>query len=358
MAGICVFCQIFLKNQSQRDKIILFCTLVSVLFFNVFKDWKNMDDICDYVPTFEYIARPNSNYLNASSYYKMQIGFYYLNKIIALFSSSKEWFLFVMGCITCIPYLFIIKKYSPIIWLSCLIYFMGFSMSTYVLRQYSAIGLTILAFPLLLKIDTNNTKKQINLLLGILSLWVAAILIHPTAIVFGLLIASYFIKDNKIFLLLLIIGSFILYFGLPYLTLAFVENTSGYQNYMDETNADRGGTFILNGFYLASTFFVFISQKKKHKSIDSVLRLLFKCQCLIFAFTLVSMMPMGSTIPRLLLYLSCFNVIFIPYLAANMPNKLMKYLFIICVLFISYYQFALSPNIHIYNYNIIHLNLL
>lgn len=342
-------------TPKSKANVYLFLTFGSVLFFNIFKDWKNMNDVSGYVPAFKYICRDNATFLNAGYYYKMQIGYYGLNKFLGFFSTSHYWFLFAIGCLTSLPYAYIIKKYSPHVFLSCLLYFLGFLQSALALRQYSAIGLTIMILPLLLKLPANINRKMlgewryIRLYIIILCLFVSAILIHPTAIIFLFVIISYSVKNTKWFLIMTIACGVILYFNLPYLTSIFVDNTSGYDVYLEAENNNNGGTLIINGFYLIASFYAL----RQFDRLPQVWNLLFKVQCVIFAFSIVSMASGGGVaIPRLLMYLTCFNCVFLPFVAAQMPNKMMRYTFVTFILFIAYYFFALSPRVQFNNMNI------
>lgn len=341
-------------NKSKVN-VYLFLTFGSVLFFNIFKDWRHMSDISGYVPAFKYICRDDATFLNAGYYYKMQIGYYGLNKILGFFSTSHYWFLFAIGCLTSLPYAYIIKKYSPHVLLSCLLYFLGFLQSALALRQYSAIGLTIMILPLLLKLPVNINRKilgewkYIRLYIIIICLFVSAILIHPTAIIFLFVIFSYYVKNIKWFLIMTIGGGVILYLNLPFLTSLFVDNTAGYDVYLEAENNNNGGTLMINGFYLLVAFYVL----RPFDELPLLWKFLFKIQCLIFAFSIVSMAPGGGVaIPRLLLYLTCFKCIFLPFVAIKIQNKVIRYAFVISILFIAYYFFALSPRIQFNNMNI------
>lgn len=342
-------------KKHSKENIILFFTFTSVIFFNIFKDWRNMPDIVYYVPTFEYISQNNSTFEYANAYYyKMQIGYYWLNKTISYVSTSHYWFLFAMGSLISLPYAYMIRKYSPTVWLSCLIYFMGFSQSTYVLRQHSAIGITIMTLPLILSIKGEQIKdvfKKTNFvrITEIVSLIAIAILIHPTAVIFISVLWAYYCKNIKLFLFSILCGGAILYFMLPLLTLMFIENTSGYDIYLDAENNNNGGTLLVNGFYfIASLLFL-----RPYAKLSPLWLLLFKVQCIIFAFTIVSMAPGGgATIPRLLMYLTCFNCIFNAYVATRMPNKAFRWGYICVILFFAYYMFALSTRVQFQNYNI------
>lgn len=347
--------RLFINRKRTRDVVYLVATFGCVLLFNVIKDWQHMDDISSYVPTFKYICRPDSDFYGATSYYKMQIGYYWLNKIIGYVSTSHYWFMLVIGCITALPYAMLIRRYSPIVWLSCALYFAGFVQSTYVLRQHSAIGLTILILPLLLQLPSDSiwkalrSRKNIITCFVILGLLTFAILIHPTAIIFVFVICAYFVKNIRMFIVMTLAGGAILYLFLPLLTSAFVDNTAGYNIYMEAENDNKGGTIIMNGFYLVAAFYAL----RPFDRLPQLWKLLFKVQCIIFAFTCVSIAPGGGTsIPRLLMYLTCFNYIFLPYLATRMPRRMMRHIFVASVFFLAYYMFALSPRIHFYDYNI------
>ena len=324
------------------------------MLFNVIKDYKNMADIEAYVPAFKYICRSDATFYNATSYYKMQIGYYWLNKLIGYVSTSHYWFMFAVGCITALPYAMLIKKYSPLVWMSCLLYFMGFSQSTFVLRQHSAIGLTILILPLLLLLPDDIRKifkgmRNKILCILILILFISAILIHPTAIIFAFVFYAYFVKNIKVFMTITLGGGLVLYQLLPIFTFIFVENTAGYQTYMVAENENKGGTIIINGFYLLATLYAL----RPYRQLPKQWYLLLKTQCIIFTFSFVSMASGGGVaIPRLLIYLTCFNCVFLPYVATKMPNKTARYTFVVAVFFIAYYLFALSSKINYSNYNI------
>ena len=315
-----------------------------------------MDDLFGYVPAFEYISRPDSTYTGATYYYKMQIGYYWLNKFIGIFSTSYYWLFFFIGCLTSLPYAYIIKRYSPILWLSCLLYFMGFPQSTYVLRQYSAVGLTIMMVPIILSFHQKTLRQIVKkyktclrlILLGLL--FAMALLIHPTSILFVFAFCAYFIKDIKWFFGLVLSGGLALYFLLPVLALVFVENTQGYGAYLEADADNQGGTLLINGFCFISSLIVL----RPYRKLPDLWFYLLKIQCIIFAFSIVSMAPGGGvTIPRLLLYLTCFNCIFNAYIAKRIQNKLFQFCYICITLFFVYYTFALSSRVHFSNYNII-----
>lgn len=73
------------KNQAERDNILIIIAIFALIFVNAFKDYRLLPDISGYVPAFKYIAKENSNFLDATRYYKMQWGYYALNKFIGFF---------------------------------------------------------------------------------------------------------------------------------------------------------------------------------------------------------------------------------------------------------------------------------
>ncbi len=341
IAGI-IFLHLLKLKQGLRDNIIIIFTITLISIFNIFKDWQNMSDIATYVPTFKYIATPDATYMMATSYYKMQYGYYVLNKIIALFSHNIYWFMFSIGLIICLPYFYFIKKFSPYVWLSCILYFMGCPQSMCCLRQYSAMAFCLLALALLMQ----GTKKAYTI--SVLS-WLIAIWIHPTAVIFGAVYLIWYFNLRTIYVVVLAVLLIIPTAYLRSLIDVFVENTSGYAGYLESEENNYSSLFIV--LFHICTFLIFC---RPFERLDKKYILFYKMLIVAALFQFSSTMVQGGgAINRMMMYFTMINPWFLPIILSHIKTKLFRYVFAGATLALSFYLFALSGNSRLEYFNAI-----
>lgn len=321
------------RSERAQDPIILLATFGSILFFNTFKDYTLLPDAPGYAEAWRYICRENSVYNRATDYYKMQWGYFALNKVLSLFFHSTRFFFFAMGCIISLPYCYLIKKYSANVTVSCLLYFMGVIQSTFVLRQHAAIGFCLLAIPLLCE------RRMITVTL---LLWAAAIAIHPTAVIFGLVILAAYLRNIRLWYIIMLAFAVLLYFIYPYLVLLFADNTAGYQVYAEALDEySNNSTAILHGsLWLIATIVLM-----PLSTADSTTQFFYRILCIVAIFALLSAIRMGGELlPRMIMYLTAVEIFFIPNIGKHIQQTYLRSAFYALYLMLFFYMFAFSAH--------------
>ncbi len=341
---ICFIVNIQVASQKEKDKVLIFCAIVQVLFFQTFKDINSLPDIPGYIEAYKYICREDATYLGATGYYKMQYGYYIYNKLLSFISDNPYYFTFVTGGVISLSYIFFIKKYSPIIWFSLVLYLMSFTQSTFVLRQYTAIAICIFSFPLLF--------KQKFIWCGLL--WVTAITIHPTAIFYGMIYILYFIKNDKLLITFYVALFLLLYKLLPMFVNLFVDNVDGYLSYLENDSVEYSTTLIYIFIFGMAYFFIVHEMNSQHKDIDEETKLMIKM------LGVTAIIPLAATfsrtseiVPRLLMYFTFVQFVVIAKTLDCIRLRLVKYVAYILYFFIFFYQFYISDNSRIFDFKLI-----
>lgn len=326
-------------NKNKKDNIIVVFACFQVIFFQTFKDINSLPDILGYVRAWNYICEDNSTWFGATYYYKMQYGYFLYNKLLSYISHEPLFFTFATGCIISLPYIFIIKKYSPIIWFSLVLYMMSFTQSTFVLRQYTSIALCIIAFPLLFK---HEYIKSVVL-------WLIAISIHPTAVFGGITFVLYFIRSNKWFIIGCVILFAVLVRSLPLLMVMFTDNVDGYNYYLGIEGVDYS-TVVLNLFY-AVTFYYFVIMKRDVTEEES---LMMKMSVITFIIPLAAIFTGTSVVvPRLIMYMTFVQFIIIPKTLQAIKKRFLKVCLGGIYFFLNYYLFMISDKTRAIDFRLI-----
>lgn len=326
----CLLVQCSRESQKRKDCVLLVIATIQVLFCQTFKDVNLLPDIPDYVKAYQYICRDDATYMQATYYYKMQYGYYLYNKILSVFSDNPLYFTFVTGAVISLPYIFFIKRYSPMVWLSLVIYMMSFIQSSFVLRQYTAMGLCIISFPMLF-------RRQY---LRCLVLWLCAMAIHPTAIFFGFVYGFYFVRSTKLFVVISVVLLVGLIIFIPLLATLFVDNVAGYNAYLEGEKLEYSTTIIQ--FYILVLFWWFVWRKG---NLSEELQLMGKLSVITFIVPLASTFSqMSGIVPRLLLYLTFVQYAVIPYILLGIQTKKLRFFVLCSFLFLFFYLFYFSHN--------------
>lgn len=253
---------------------------------------------------------------------QMEIGYYYLNKIIHY--TNSEYAIFFVTSIL-IMYLFYktLSKYSKNILLS-ITFFLCLGMYTTsfnILRQYIAIGLL---FYSLIFIASN--KKYIFLIL--------AILFHYTAII----IVPFYIMSFKSFskrnYFLLFIGTIIVYFIYPYIMNILFSKFNLFTEYQGSAYVVSGAN-PLNFLALFPLFFImFLERKNLFK--DKINTFSFNMFCFSLVFLLLG--TKGLILVRIADYFKVFCILLIPNLLKDSENnrKLIIYFYVLVFIIANY----------------------
>jgi hypothetical protein len=253
---------------------------------------------------------------------QMEIGYYYLNKIIHY--TNSEYAIFFVTSIL-IMYLFYktLSKYSKNILLS-ITFFLCLGMYTTsfnILRQYIAIGLI---FYSLIFIASN--KKYIFLIL--------AILFHYTAII----IVPFYIVSFKSFskrnYFLLFIGAIIAYFIYPYIMNILFSQFNLFTEYQGSDYVGSGAN-PLNFLSVFPLFFImFLERKNLFK--DKINTFSFNMCCFSLVFLLLG--TKGLILVRIADYFKVFCILLIPNLLKDSENnhKLIIYFYVLVFIIANY----------------------
>ena len=315
-------------NKKKKDNILVFFACVQVIFFQTFKNIDSLPDIGGYVRAFRYICEENSTWFGATYYYKMQYGYFLYNKLLSYISHEPLFFTFATGCLISLPYIFFIRKYSPIVWLSLVLYMMSFTQSTFVLRQYTSIALCIISFPMLFK---HEYIKSVVL-------WLIAISIHPTAVFWGITLVLYFIRSNKWFIIGCIVLFLVLVRTLPMMMSIFSDNVGGYNAYLSMEGVDYS-TAVLNLFY-AATFYYFVVRQRELTEEEN---LMMKMAVITFIVPLAAIFTRTSAVvPRLIMYMTFVQFIIMPKTLEAIKNRVLRIGLGSVYFFLYYYLFMIS----------------
>ena len=333
--AVCILLRIN-KNTKERDGILISIAVLSLIFVNAFKDYRLLPDICDYVPAFKYIAKDDSTFFNATNYYKMQWGYYALNKFIGVFSSNVHFFMGVIEAIICIPYFILFKKYSKSVPFSTLLYMMSWLQSSFVLRQHSAISFCILSFLFFFAI------KIIYAFLCLLF----SIMIHPTAAIFSFTFVLYYLRKSKYILLFMIMIFLASFLGGTFIINIFSDNIRGYDVYAmqaAEKVSSKLTSFLLQSSLVLPLLLLLI---KKIIILSDVEKVFVKMEILAFSIRL-GLFFIGNysdTIERLFMYFTFVDFLLIPLIVKSLKIKWMKFLFASWFIFVYWWLFAISNN--------------
>lgn len=131
---------------------------------------------------------------------KMETGWIVFCKLLSYISSNYHILLIGTSLIMVGAYCRTIYKYSPIVWLSAFIYVCTvYSQSLFVLRQHMAMAICLFTIPLIIK------REWLKSIL----IYLLAISIHKTAIIFGLVFIFYNFRIDRKFLIWLVIATLV-----------------------------------------------------------------------------------------------------------------------------------------------------
>lgn len=306
----------FIASRNRpKSKVILYCTVILLLFFATFKGINVGSDSYEYWDTFTHIH----NYLNDEKYSGLQKGFIWFTYGINKFGGYTL-YLFICYLICLFGYSYYFQKCSRNTALSFLMFFMlaYYIASLNIMRQYMAMGLYVVGLTFL-----SQGKKNYFILFTIL-----ASLFHYTAIVFLPLV--FIDKISTLFskapiVLCLVLLSFILgflYKDTMFNILSMMSGdyySEGYLNWIAsnfELERNLISNIGLNVFFCVTYL---LSNNKQSVFI------------IIWALGLILCNMFGSMdqANRIFLYLNMGILIAVPETLYSLTNKLYKYGYLI-----------------------------
>lgn len=177
-----------LQSAKSKNKFFIIISIATIILFQSVRKWTVGTDIVTYLDFFDKLK--NESIANFSVLFgSIEIGFLYYNKLIAMFTSDNQMFLFVVSATIFIPIGYVIYKNSLNFYLSliALISFGIYNFTFSGIRQSIALAITFLSYEFIKK------RQWLRFLL----LVILASTFHKSALVFLPAYLLYTIKIKK-----------------------------------------------------------------------------------------------------------------------------------------------------------------
>ena len=183
--AIAAFCNIAFRRSRCSRGITVILLLVPFFLMYVLADGLSMTDTPAYIELFGQVGHSSPDDLRTLDSY-IEYGWLLINLILSRISHNPQILFLFTGMLLTVSYGLAIKRYSPIVCLSVLIFLCTiFPQSLYVMRQHSAVAILLLSVPCIIK------RKLISFLI----LAALAASLHLSALVF---LPMYWLYEAKI----------------------------------------------------------------------------------------------------------------------------------------------------------------
>lgn len=245
---------------------------------------------------------------------KAEVGFRLLCKLLVSISNDVHFFLLVTGILITIGYYDSIKRYSPFVLLSFLFFFCDmFIQSLSGLRQHIVMSIMLLTYPLIIK-----RKLWLFLLIFLI-----CYTIHQSVIIFLPTFFFYGIRNEKKLITSLILYAIVLYVGLKFFIIFFVENftstEASYNLNSDVYGISKDGENGKIGLLFLGVLIFRIYVMKKEIFRPGINKLLTILLCLGALLPLVMMGLKGAG--RLNMYFTSLSFLIVPNTLAYIKNN-------------------------------------
>jgi hypothetical protein len=307
-------------NSSAQRFLFLAIAFLHLSFMHIFFNTASFPDLPGYNTYFNSMSNPQP-------FVHLEIGWYFLNRILHGISHNSFILIFSVSIIMIICYLITIDRYSAIPWLSVfLILCTVFYNSLFVLRQHLAIPVCLLSIPYIVE------QKPIKF--AILTL--VAVSFHYSALVWFLAYFIYPIKINIGFYFMMIIISVLLYFLMEIILKNLIMLTPKIMAYTISNKS--GGTGVLKILAVnISAFLLCLYCFRNTDQITGYNKLFF--QLIIITIFLNILEYIGTSFAlfgRLNLYFSVTGILLIPNALVQITNKKIYYVLtlVICIFYL------------------------
>lgn len=314
-------------SRINKEKIYLYGGGTILFFIHAFKNPYIFLDTPSYAEAYQYICSYGLNsFLEASDFIlKSEIGYAVLMWIVSFISENVQTIFIITSFIIVGGYLYSIKKYSAMPWLSLLIFLLTqYYMSMFVLRQFIAMAI---CFVLL---DYVVERKFLKFFFGVL----IAFSMHQTAIIFFPLYFLYPIPINKKFFLymfLFIAGLIVIANSIySYVGVLLV----GYESYLDNSS---GGTNFKGALLLIMIFIFYVFLEYRDIQKAGYDKLFFIALCLGLAISIAGTGLVATS--RLNLYYSGLLYLIIPNFLSKVKSPQLRFCLsnAICLFFLYFF---------------------
>jgi len=314
-----------IEMLNRRDYVFLLCFFTAVVLFRLFIDPQSIPDTWYYADNFKIVGNIplHTLIIDGGADYDIEDekGFLILTKILYTLLPYQNLYIGIIGCIICCGYYYLIKGYSQIVWMSCILFLLGgFNQSLFVLRQYLAIAVIIFSFSFIIK---REFLKYI-VCIGI------AFLFHRTAIVFLPVYFIYGIENKKLFIIIsmasVVVGRIAIITILGHV-LTVYSDLAAYAS-------DEEGANIKMALYLSAILIVRLVLLRKcywDKGVNRLFTIV-----LLFG-TAFSILSYGFGFDRIVVIFSTFLCVIIPQTIISIKKPIIKYGFAITFITIQFY---------------------
>lgn len=322
---------VLLLSVGKVGKIlfVLIC-FIELSFIAGFRSWDIGNDTNSYIQAFLLSASFPELMKN-----HMEFGYLLYNRALAHFTSNPQMLLITTSIFIIGSWLYTIYKYSSSILLSTLVFvILEFSTTLTMIRQEMAICIVLLCFPFVIK------RQFFLFLVGCF----LASTIHSSAI---LAIGIYFIYDipfKRQYVILAICATVLSLVFLAPIIDHIISIMGRYQSYKGNIllgSETKLASIMKTAIQFAIAGFCYMSYKYSHRSfsctVPSCINVSFLLWCSVLATCLQIVSIRGTVMERLVIYVSAFNLISIPYFVRTylpIPRILIAIGLLIC--FITY----------------------
>lgn len=298
------------KSFNNQGYLILCCIelicLAGIRGYTVGADISQL-----YLRAIDYYGRlPAARLLTAELVwpFDFEIGFFAFTKLSILLGLGKTGFLFVTAAIIYIPLFRVIRKYSPMPYVSILCYFAFgfFSYSLGILRQMIAASILFCGWSYI------EERRLFKYLLTV----ALATTFHTTAIAGILLYLVYGFNWKKIIGWVVPLELIFLMFGRVFAMIA-VQIFSKYSGYAGGRYDTQGGTYLMLIMINIVLFASVLFRNEKREKIESLtiwaLILAIGVQCIGYSMNVLG---------RATRYFSVYLIFAIPYVLSNLKKKI------------------------------------
>lgn len=317
---------------------------LQIFLFHALKCPSAFNDTPEYKEAFQYMCDMGwSTYMDSGGFIlKSEIGYVVLMWVVSCFSVHPQSIFVVTSALIVGGYLYSIKKYSYLPWLSILLFLLiSYNMSLFVLRQFIAMAICFNLMGYILKRDF------LKFLIGIC----IAFSFHQTAFIFFPLYFLYPVSINRRFYVCAIISTLMLSVLASTIYNFIGEILVGYESYMDENQEGTNSKGLLLLLVVDFLYFIYCKGGRNKGGID---KLLFLALNVGIVISFVGLGLVATS--RLNMYYSGLLYLIIPNLLYNVKNANTRWFLGggICVFFAFYflrdlpdsYFFFWESNIH------------
>lgn len=316
-------------RAEQKGKLFLGIAFCQLFIIHAFLDPDVMQDLPGYYETYQTFGENplRESILVGYVGVKMEPGWIVLCKLLYYISHNPRLLLLVTSFVMVGAYCKSISKYSCIPWLSILIYLCTtFDQSLFVLRQHSAIALSLLSIPYILN---REFKKYILIMLLAVSIHSTAIIFFPMYFVYAIKLKNYWFFFITVSILGIVFSSTVF----PWLF-----SHTWYNGYDDRAGSNYTVFFIT----LCSLVLYLVSIRFRIESLTGVDKYFF---LLISMAVLLCLCGVGfSPTNRLVKYFSVASIFVIPRAIIHFKGTTTKALIIIFVVFFHLLLFFAPSN--------------